>query len=214
MYYVFYVLMGHEFAFCDDGVILHPTKHDLSDPQLVAALKHAQTIYPAVDASANLAQLVNRIWPRFYENSDDEYLQKLVAMGAVLLSQSEVPYSDDMKDIVDHARGELERRRIRDEAKAAKLARKNRLDPGYVYLVQSPTGTYKIGRSLNVKDRLKTFHLKLPFEVELVHIIECERMRQAEGCLHQRFETKRINESEFFALTDEDVAWIKSIERM
>lgn len=42
---------------------------------------------------------------------------------------------------------------------------------GYVYLIQSPTGYCKIGRTKNPEDRLSTFKVKLPFEVEYLYLI-------------------------------------------
>jgi hypothetical protein len=86
-------------------------------------------------------------------------------------------------------------------------------DPGYVYLVQSPTGAYKIGRAKNPKDRVRTFGVKLPFEIELIHTIEAADYKVAERQLHERFAPKRVN-GEWFNLTPEDVASIKSIERL
>lgn len=84
-------------------------------------------------------------------------------------------------------------------------------DPGYVYLIQSPTGVYKIGRAKNPDNRMETFSVKLPFEVAYIHLIPCENYRHSERQLHIRYADKRIN-GEWFDLTPEDVAWIKSIE--
>jgi hypothetical protein len=74
---------------------------------------------------------------------------------------------------------------------------------GYVYLVQSPTGAYKIGRSKNPKDRLKTFGVLLPFEVSYVTVIPTSNMSGMERALHNTFAEKRIN-GEWFMLTPED----------
>jgi hypothetical protein len=110
---------------------------------------------------------------------------------------------------------DIERQNREDEERQrAKEAKANGPNRGYVYLVKSPTGTYKIGRAKNPWNRVKTFGVKLPFEVELIHLIECEQYHDVEANLHARFASKRVNGSEFFALTDEDVAYIKSIERM
>lgn len=85
--------------------------------------------------------------------------------------------------------------------------------PGFVYLLKSVTGHWKIGRTVSPKDRLKTFGIQLPFEVEFEHLIPTNNMAEAESRLHIRFEARHVN-GEWFALTDEDVAYIKSIERM
>ena len=81
---------------------------------------------------------------------------------------------------------------------------------GYVYLIQSPTGTYKIGRTKNPADRMKTFSVKLPFEVEYVAVIQTLDMRGLEAALHRRYEDKHVN-GEWFALDAADVEAIKAL---
>lgn len=81
---------------------------------------------------------------------------------------------------------------------------------GYVYLIQSPTQAYKIGRTRNPDNRMETFTVKLPFEVEYVCVIQCEDMYGLERELHQRFADKRVN-GEWFSLTLEDVEYIKGL---
>ncbi len=82
---------------------------------------------------------------------------------------------------------------------------------GYVYLAQAPDGSWKIGRSKNIRNRRQTFGVKLPFVVEFVHVIETDDMYQLEKRLHTRFASKRMRGSEFFALTETDVAYIQSL---
>lgn len=81
---------------------------------------------------------------------------------------------------------------------------------GYVYLIRSASGYWKIGRTKSPKDRLKTFSVKLPFEVTLDHSIICADMHQAEKMFHRYFDAKRCGKSEFFDLSPEDVRLIKS----
>lgn len=82
--------------------------------------------------------------------------------------------------------------------------------PGYVYLIQSPSSAYKIGRARNPHNRMKTFGVQLPFEVEFVALIQTDDMYGLERRLHDRFHAKRIN-GEWFALTPEDVDYIKGL---
>ena len=89
---------------------------------------------------------------------------------------------------------------------------KARIKSGYVYLIQSDRGYYKIGMTKNIDDRMATFHVKLPFEPDLIHVIECEDRRAMEKSLHIKFAAKRIN-GEWFDLTGTDVAFIKSIKK-
>lgn len=82
---------------------------------------------------------------------------------------------------------------------------------GFVYLIQAPDGSFKIGRSKNVRDRVKTFNVKLPFDVEFLHLIETEDMYALEKSLHRRFASKRLRGSEFFQLSSRDVDYICSL---
>lgn len=86
---------------------------------------------------------------------------------------------------------------------------------GYVYLLRSPSGYWKIGRTVNPADRLRTFSVKLPFEVNYEHLIPCRLMThiKAEKEIHGMFAQKRTK-GEWFDLSEEDVASIKSIEAM
>lgn len=85
--------------------------------------------------------------------------------------------------------------------------------PGYVYLIQSPTGHYKIGKSKTPEIRHKEIGLLLPFEIKLVHTIKCEGYSQAEKLLHQRYASKRTN-GEWFNLSVDDVSSILAIKEL
>lgn len=84
---------------------------------------------------------------------------------------------------------------------------------GYVYLLQSPSTAFKIGRSRNPKDRLKTFGVKLPFEVEFIALIKTPDMYRLENILHQRFAKKRIK-GEWFRLNADDIDYIVSLQEV
>lgn len=81
---------------------------------------------------------------------------------------------------------------------------------GHVYLIQSPTGAYKIGRTTDPADRLRTFNVKLPFEVEYVCVIATDDMYALERQLHSKFAAKRVN-GEWFILSPDDVEYIKGL---
>jgi hypothetical protein len=81
---------------------------------------------------------------------------------------------------------------------------------GYVYLLQSVTGAYKIGKSANPEHRRKTFKLQLPFEVEYVCVIKTDDMHTLERELHERYSHCRVN-GEWFNLHPRDVDYIKSL---
>lgn len=97
---------------------------------------------------------------------------------------------------------------IRRELSRGVVTQTKQLHPGYVYLIQSPTSAYKIGKTVNPDNRIKTFKTKLPFEVEYVCLIQTDDMNALERNLHGLFADKRIN-GEWFALSAEDVEYIK-----
>jgi hypothetical protein len=81
---------------------------------------------------------------------------------------------------------------------------------GYVYLLSSDNGAYKIGRTKNLKNRTKTLGVQLPFKTEVVVTIATSDMHSLEAQLHQQYAGKRVN-GEWFTLSPEDVEHIKSL---
>lgn len=82
---------------------------------------------------------------------------------------------------------------------------------GYVYLLEEVNGThFKIGRTRNPDNRIRTFSVKLPYRVEYAHLIETDDMYTLEAELHARFAHCRVD-GEWFALTPSDVNYIKSL---
>jgi hypothetical protein len=84
--------------------------------------------------------------------------------------------------------------------------------PGYVYLIRSASGHYKIGRSVNPHDRMKTFGILLPFEVEYLALIKSDDYIGLEKYLHEQFAYCRVN-GEWFNLAPDDIQQIKDIEK-
>ena len=81
---------------------------------------------------------------------------------------------------------------------------------GFVYLLSSPEGYCKIGRTKRVTERLLQIGLQLPFRVELLHSIPVSDPVWAERTLHQKFAACRMN-GEWFLLSDSDINWIKAL---
>lgn len=109
----------------------------------------------------------------------------------------------------ERIRFENERRERHEGKKRQSVSiRNNRA--GYVYLVKSSTGYYKIGRTIDPDDRMRTFSVKLPFEVAYEHLIKTSDMFMLESQLHNKFHKKRIN-GEWFILDESDVEYIKSL---
>lgn len=81
---------------------------------------------------------------------------------------------------------------------------------GYVYVLKDIeiSGYYKIGKTTNPHNRMKAFGVLLPFETELIHVIECDNADRIESQLHNHFSHKR-KQGEWFALDNDDVNWLK-----
>lgn len=82
---------------------------------------------------------------------------------------------------------------------------------GHIYLLSSSVGYYKIGKAIDVEFRLRQHLRDYPIRIEIVHTISCPNMSQAESFLLSTFSDQRV-QGEWFSLTADDVAWVKSID--
>ena len=73
---------------------------------------------------------------------------------------------------------------------------------GYVYIIKIDN-YYKIGISINPKNRLKSF-TKLMKEPEIISLTFCNNYKQVEKELHEMFSDRNTN-GEWFTLTDEEL---------
>ena len=83
---------------------------------------------------------------------------------------------------------------------------------GYVYVVHDIefSKRYKIGRTQNPKERLRSIRNNLPGESEIVAIIETERVKNLEEELKQRY-AEMQRKGEWFDLSDAQVLEICQI---
>lgn len=86
-----------------------------------------------------------------------------------------------------------------------------KLDEGYVYLIESENGVYKIGKAKDVDKRVNTFGVKLPIKTTLLHSFWSSQYSAAEKKLHEMFKDKRTH-GEWFYLSREDVNSICAIK--
>lgn len=98
--------------------------------------------------------------------------------------------------------------RRKTQRKIAK--RSNRNLAGWVYLLRSADDLYKIGRTVDPNNRIRTFNVKLPFDVEYEHLIQTDNRFALETELHHHFAAQRVG-GEWFNLSPEDVEYIKSL---
>lgn len=85
-------------------------------------------------------------------------------------------------------------------------------DEGYVYVIRATdgSGVYKIGKSTTPDKRVKTVIGQMPMKCEALHCAWFEDHGYAEKLLHNMYSDKRVS-SEWFNLSDEDVAFILSL---
>jgi hypothetical protein len=133
-----------------------------------------------------------------------------------------LPADDTPKNLT---RNERYRRGVRCEQKSGGHPRKT---AGVVYLVEC-IGFYKIGVTRNLSGRLRSLRNATGHEVWLLHKFFCATALEAEHFLHHRFDARRLGpaadpfatsrdqnlgRSEWFSLTREDVAWVRSLLTM
>lgn len=206
MYFVVFNICDIDFQFVEGGVVVDPTRHDLDDPAVIAALKRACLIHPW----ANKLFLLEEELQTFHveqelKNISQETLKNYLAKANDLLEQPYIAIPAWLRDFHAHLSDELSRREALENAKKQHQVGRG----GFVYLLQSPTGHFKIGRTKDPENRRATFGVKLPFPVEFIHLIACDDMHEMERGLHRRFAHRRLD-GEWFALTTEDIDWIKS----
>jgi hypothetical protein len=82
---------------------------------------------------------------------------------------------------------------------------------GYVYIMYSKSGHYKIGKSIDPFDRTRTIGTLMPFPVHLVYAAKMDDMNGTERFLHSIFRHSRVH-GEWFNFTRENLQWIISGE--
>lgn len=82
---------------------------------------------------------------------------------------------------------------------------------GYVYLIETDIGAYKIGRTNDLGRRVLDFGgASVPFRWRMIHAIHCHNPEWAEKNLHRIFCRRRIR-GEWFKLSPADVSFLMSL---
>ncbi len=82
--------------------------------------------------------------------------------------------------------------------------------PGFVYLIKSTEGIYKIGLATIPDRRMYQLQRKSPYQLEFDYLIKTTNCRALEAELHAHFFDKRVR-NEWFDLDEKDVEYVKSI---
>lgn len=188
----------------DDQGVLVNHHVDLDNPDYRSALQKAQVAL----RFAALRQTLDRYM--IYEKAStlNEYdCEQIIMMIDELEGQRYFAMSDDQ---IKYGRQVRERRDSLAEEKLNVQPVRSSKDAGFVYLIQSDTGYYKIGKTRNPNNRMRTFNVKLPFEVSYACLIKTDHMSALENELHRLYASKRVN-GEWFRLDEDDVAYIKGM---
>jgi len=181
-------------------VVATDNPEDFNRDGFQAAFNRAFELHPVYEADVELASRYFSV-DSFYDREDEvrEYIRLYEHFG--------IEPSEMAARVIEYLIDYYENPKPREPKK--KQGRKP--VAGYVYLLQSPTGYYKIGCTSNPHNRAKTFGIQLPFEVEFLALLYSEDMYTFEAEMHEEFAHKRVN-GEWFALDDADVEYIKSME--
>ncbi len=101
----------------------------------------------------------------------------------------------------------------KDETNKQKEEEKKRCTKiGWIYLLRSDNGFYKIGYSKDVKARIGGLMKEFPVEIRMVHKIRTAHMRMAEKYLHINYQEYRL-QGEWFRLSQKHVDRIISMDQ-
>lgn len=78
---------------------------------------------------------------------------------------------------------------------------------GIVYVLRADNGLCKIGYTNNLEQRLYSFNIVLPYELEIVFAVEVFNPTKVEDKLHRYLKHQHIK-GEWFSLDDDDVGYI------
>ena len=182
--------------------------HWCQNPAWVAALSKALDLIEPMRSLRSAVCSIDYSRGLKYELDEDlEYIVGAIEKMAPLREYFDLSALDESSSNIQEI---LRKRASAKEAKQRKLARSRDGRAGFVYVLKSESGTYKIGRTKNPDDRLRTFSVKLPFAVEYEALIYSSDMIALERDLHLRFADKRVN-GEWFTLNEQDMDEIRLI---
>lgn len=84
-------------------------------------------------------------------------------------------------------------------------------DVGYIYILKATNGLYKIGKTQNLNNRIKTIRTASPVKIEVYRVFQSTEYSKIELHLHSLFSDFR-EIGEWFRLTDEELATIDEIQ--
>jgi hypothetical protein len=188
-----------------DGIIL-PNPDVIDEPSFMATLHEARERMKSLSKIAAAKAIICIE----YVGKDAEANEKHIWFLQQALNQQHYHLSDEFKRDIEKCIALLQGADISPKPKAPKIRQAKK---GFIYLATNNLGDHKIGMSEKPVQRIEKMGIKLPFPLDVVHLIETNDMRAAESALHDRFSTKRIK-GEWFKLSEEDIQAICAISEM
>ena len=126
--------------------------------------------------------------------------------------QANDEHPDDLRRIVESQKRKLEAKELRTKKKELKQKfEQQKRTSGFVYILRSENGYYKIGKAMNVKSRLIAWQRTFPVKIDLLFSFACNDRNKVEKILHRKYAKKRI-EIEWYALDENDLRYLSSIK--
>jgi hypothetical protein len=107
---------------------------------------------------------------------------------------------------------QVEERRTRLNERLVRRKAENRY--GYVYVLKTFAGLYKIGKTRDLKKRLEGYAIIGDGAFELIHSFPCDDHHAAERLVHERLAHGRVGQRELFNLSENEVVWLCSIKQL
>lgn len=172
-----------------EGGVIIPSNLNMNSREIMNCVAYCQKAFPYIETLHSFGD-----WKSSLSDEEVDFIRDGIDKG--YLTQSEV----DRHWI--WAEEYLSPERV--------SARKQSNKSGYVYLIRSQDGYFKIGHTSDPDNRMKTFSVKLPFDVEYVCLIWSGDRFELERSLHDLYKSKHVN-GEWFNLSDEDVNYLKGL---
>lgn len=146
----------------------------------------------------------------------------LITAGSRILTRSEWELLRDRIDTLYNGNSEEDiaaillaaQRKWSDDLHAEIREKKNRpkpITPGFVYVITSEQGRYKIGRTVSMSSRMANLNTVSPYNLQLICTFKCADPKQLEEKLHLKFAPSR-KRGEWFDLSSDEVAWLRSFD--
>lgn len=206
--YEFHFVFGNIWA--KDGIIIDPRYlvNNMHAGQYERALYKAAEAWEAFDAVCRVYEYGVLSAGNEHKRTDQQLIDDLIlAEKARDQTWWDLEhYHSYPSAMIERIRKEQARRVLGEQKKETRRSGRT----GFIYLIKADNGFYKIGRTSDPEDRIRTFAVKLPFEVEYVCVVNTPDMYALEAKLHLKFADRRVN-GEWFELTPDDVDYIRGL---